>query len=205
MEEFGKSNAANRAGPTSPEAYSTMMHSKITHADSLGRSVLNLVRNVLETVLPAIVLAFLITHFVGQRTLVLSCSMEPNLHENQQLIVDKLTYHFRQPERGEIVVIDMGEGEIPLIKRVVGLPGETLEIKDNRVLIDGQVLSEPYLAEAYQRDYGPVTIPKDSVFVMGDNRNNSRDSRMIGAITLDRIVSRAWVRVWPVEDIGLLK
>ena len=193
MQDFGKSDAMN-------EEYSTRPNS-----DSLGRTALKLMRDVLETVLPAIILAFLITHFVGQRTLVLSCSMEPNLHENQQLIVDKLTYHFRHPERGEIVVIDMGEGEIPLIKRVVGLPGETLEIKDNRVLIDGQVLSESYLAEAYQHDYGPFTIPADSVFVMGDNRNNSRDSRMIGPIALDRIVSRAWVRVWPVEDIGLLK
>jgi len=205
MQDFGKSDATNTVEPSSSEAYATMTRPEIAPSDSIGRIALKLVRDILETVVPAILLAFLITHFVGQRTLVLSCSMEPNLHENQQLIVDKLTYHFRQPERAEIVVIDMGEDEIPLIKRVIGLPGETLEIKDNRVLIDGQVLSEPYLAEAYQRDYGPVTIPKDAVFVMGDNRNNSRDSRMIGTITLDRIVSRAWVRVWPFEDIGLLK
>ena len=205
MQDFGKSDATNIVEPSSSEAYATMTRPEIAPSDSIGRIALKLVRDILETVVPAILLAFLITHFVGQRTLVLSCSMEPNLHENQQLIVDKLTYHFRRPERAEIVVIDMGEDEIPLIKRVIGLPGETLEIKDNRVLIDGQVLSEPYLAEAYQRDYGPVTIPKDAVFVMGDNRNNSRDSRMIGTITLDRIVSRAWVRVWPFEDIGLLK
>ncbi|MFN2283655.1 MAG: signal peptidase I [Anaerolineae bacterium] len=205
MQDFGKSDTTNTVEPSSSEAYATMTRPEIAPSDSIGRIALKLVRDILETVVPAILLAFLITHFVGQRTLVLSCSMEPNLHENQQLIVDKLTYHFRRPERAEIVVIDMGEDEIPLIKRVIGLPGETLEIKDNRVLIDGQVLSEPYLAEAYQRDYGPVTIPKDAVFVMGDNRNNSRDSRMIGTITLDRIVSRAWVRVWPFEDIGLLK
>jgi signal peptidase I len=200
MQDFDEPNAANTVEPSSAEEDSTM-----TQSDSIGRIALKLARETLGTVLPAIVLAFLITHFVGQRTLVLSCSMEPNLYENQQLIVDKLTYHFRQPERGEIVVIDMGKGEISLIKRVIGLPGETLEIKNNRVLIDGQVLSEPYLAEAFQRDYGPVTIPEDTVFVMGDNRNNSRDSRMIGPIAIDRIVSRAWVRVWPVEDIGLLK
>jgi signal peptidase I len=200
MRDFDEPNAAKTVEPSSSEEDSTM-----TQSDSIGRIALKLARETLGTVLPAIVLAFLITHFVGQRTLVLSCSMEPNLYENQQLIVDKLTYHFRQPERGEIVVIDMGEGEISLIKRVIGLPGETLEIKNNRVLIDGQVLSEPYLAEAFQRDYGPVTIPEDTVFVMGDNRNNSRDSRMIGPIAIDRIVSRAWVRVWPVEDIGLLK
>jgi signal peptidase I len=205
MRDFDEPNAANTVEPSSSEEYPTMTRSEITHSDSFGRIALKLMRDVVQTVLPAIILAFLITHFVGQRTLVLSCSMEPNLYENQQLIVDKLTYHFRQPERGEIVVIDMGEGEIPLIKRVIGLPGETLEIKNNRVLIDGQVLSEPYLAEVYQHDFGPVTIPEGNVFVMGDNRNNSRDSRMIGPVALDRILSRAWVRVWPVEDIGLLK
>ena len=198
MQDFDRSDTTRTEEPVSPEDNATRSY-------TTGQVLLKLVREILGTVLPAIILAFLITHFVGQRTLVLSCSMEPNLYENQQLIVDKLTYHFRQPERGEIVVIDMGADEIPLIKRVIGLPGETLEIKNNRVLIDGQVLSEPYVAEAYQRDYGPVTIPADSVFVMGDNRNNSKDSRMIGSITLDRIVSRAWVRVWPFEDIGLLK
>ncbi len=200
MLDFDRPNAAKVVKLASPEE-----HSPATRSDSIGRIVLRLMRDVMETVLPAIILAFLITHFVGQRTLVLSCSMEPNLYENQQLIVDKLTYHFRQPERGEIVVIDMGEGEIPLIKRVIGLPGETLEIKNNRLLIDGQVLSEPYLAEAFQRDYGPVTVPEDTIFVMGDNRNNSKDSRMIGPVAVERILSRAWVRVWPVEDIGLLK
>jgi len=169
-----------------------------------GRAILRFFREVLETVLPAIVLAFLITHFVGERTVVLGQSMEPNLHQDEQLIIDKLSYRFRQPARGEIVVVAMGEGEIPLIKRVVGLPGETLQIENNRVLIDGETLSEPYLGNIVQRDYGPITVAEGHVFVMGDNRNYSRDSRSIGAVTLDRIIARAWVRVWPFEEMGLL-
>ena len=169
------------------------------------RYLTTLLRDVLETVIPAVVLALLITHFVGQRTMVLSQSMEPNLHENQQLIIDKMSYHLRAPKRGEIVVLEVAESEIPYIKRVVGLPGETLEIVNNRVLIDGEVLSEPYLAEVRQRNYGPLHIPEGHVFVMGDNRNFSRDSRIIGPIPIEHITARAWVSVWPPEDAGLLK
>jgi signal peptidase I len=205
MQKFDMPIAANTVTTTSLEAYPTMTRFAITRPVSIGRIALRLIHNFLETAGLAVLLALFITHFVGQRTFVLSCSMEPVLTENQQVIVDKLTYQFRQPERGDIVVVDMGKGEIPFIKRVVGLPGETLEIRNNRVRINGQVLSEPYLAEAYQRNYGPITIPEDNIFVMGDNRNNSKDSRMIGPVTMNRILSRAWVRVWPFEKIGLLK
>lgn len=159
----------------------------------------------LETVAPAFVIALLITHFVGEKTLVLGQSMEPNLHDHQQLIVDKLSYRFHSPERGDIVVIDVDDSPIPLIKRVIGLPGETLLIRGNRVFIDGQQLSEPYLSDIVQHDYGPVEIPPGHVFVMGDNRPSSRDSRSIGAIGFGQIIARAWFSVWPVEEIGLLK
>jgi len=170
-----------------------------------GRQFLRqLLGDVLGTILPAIVVAFLITHFIGERTVVLGQSMEPNLFQNQQLIIDKLSYHFRTPERGEIVVVDVETSDIPYIKRVVGLPGETLEIRNNRVIINGEVLSEPYLSEVWQRDYGPVEIPEGHVFVMGDNRNVSQDSRSIGPVAIDAIIARAWARVWPVEDVGLL-
>ena len=85
------------------------------------------------------------------------------------------------------------------------MPGETLEIADNRVLIDGEVLSEPYLADVVQQDYGPIHIPKGHVFVMGDNRSFSRDSRIIGPVPIENITSRAWITVWPLEDAGLLR
>ena len=171
----------------------------------LQKQIIALARDVLETVIPAVIIALLITHFVGERTVVLSQSMEPNLHENQQLIVDKLSYRFRTPERGEIVTLEVEDSEIPYIKRVVGLPGETLEIRNNRLLIDGEVLSEPYLADVVQQNYGPIHIPEGHVFVMGDNRSYSRDSRIIGTIPIEHITSRAWITVWPLEDIGLLK
>ncbi|MBN1581873.1 MAG: signal peptidase I [Anaerolineae bacterium] len=159
----------------------------------------------LETIAPAFVIALLITYFVGEKTVVLGHSMEPSLHQDEQLIVDKLSYRFHYPERGDIVIVDVPDSNLPLIKRVIGLPGETLEIKDNRVFINGQALSEPYLSDVAQHRYGPIEIPPEHIFVMGDNRNASRDSRAIGPVRVDQIIARAWVRVWPVEDMGLLK
>lgn len=186
-----------------------MTHTPLSDSEqprtTLQKILIALVRDVLETVIPAMIFALLITHFVGERTGVLSQSMEPSLHVDQQLIVDKMSYRFRQPERGEIVTLDVADSAIPYIKRVVGLPGETLEIRNNRVLIDGEVLSESYLAEVVQHDYGPVLVPEGHVFVMGDNRNNSRDSCIIGPIPIDNITSRAWITVWPPEDAGLLR
>jgi len=186
------------------ESCNDVATAKVAPSPTIGLILLQVLKEILGTIIPAVVIAFLLTHYVGQKTIVLSQSMEPNLYADQQIIVDKVTYHFRTPERGEIVVIDVPESEIPYIKRVVGLPGETLEIKDNRVWIDGVVLSESYLAEVYQCNYGPVQIPEDHIFVMGDNRNNSRDSRYIGPVALDQVLSRAWMRVWPLEKAGLL-
>jgi signal peptidase I len=103
------------------------------------------------------------------------------------------------------VVVDLEEYETPLIKRVVGLPGETVEIRDNQLYIDGRPLAEGYLPGVGQRNYGPVQVPPAHVFIMGDNRNVSRDSRVFGAVPVDRIVGRAWLSYWPVDDIGLFE
>ena len=171
---------------------------------SLVNFFIRLVKEAVETILPALIIAFLVTHFLGERTVVLGQSMEPNLYQNQQLIIDKLSYRFHNPHRGDIVVVDVINSDIPYIKRVIGLPGEVLEVKNNRVYIDGMVLSETYISEVMQGDFGPVMIPDDHVFVMGDNRRFSRDSRSIGTIPIDDILARAWFRVWPLDDFGSL-
>lgn len=167
--------------------------------------IYHLAKEVLETVLPALIIAFLVTHFLGERTVVYGQSMEPYLHPNQQLIIDKLSYRFHEPRRGDIVVIDVESSDIPYIKRVVGLPGEVLHVQNNRVYINGDVLSESYISEVMQDDFGPVTIPANHIFVMGDNRPYSRDSRTVGTIPLDNIIARAWFRVWPLTDFGPLQ
>ena len=170
---------------------------------SLGKVVRFVLKEILTTVIPALILAFLLTHFVGEKVVVYSQSMEPNLHEEQQIIVEKVSGYFQIPERGDIVIVDVAGEEIPLIKRVIGLPEEVLEIKNNQVFIDGQGLIEPYLAEGTQRDFGPVYIPAEHVFVMGDNRNNSRDSRMLGPVPLAWIKAKAWISVWPADEVHI--
>lgn len=161
-----------------------------------------LLSEIVDTVLPAIVIAILITLFVAQGTYVFGQSMEPNLHSDQRLIVEKVSYRLRGPRRGDIVVVQVSGYEIPPIKRVIGLPGETIEIRQGQVWIDGQALDEAYLADIVQQDYGPYTVPADHVFVMGDNRNLSGDSRLFGPVPLTNVWGRAWLSYWPPQDFG---
>jgi signal peptidase I len=164
-----------------------------------------IIKEILETLIPAVLLALIISHFVAQTTYVRGYSMEPNLHDQERLITEKMSYHFRAPQRGDIVIIGVGEGQIPLIKRVVGLPGETLAIHGNQVYINGLPLSEPYLTNVVQQDFGPVHVPVGCFFAMGDNRGASADSRTYGPFHLDQILGRAWMSYWPLDEAGLLR
>jgi signal peptidase I len=138
--------------------------------------------------------------------------MEPTLADEDNLIVDKITYLFRDPKRTEIVVFPYRDREgVYYIKRVIGLPGETVYIDENGyVYIDGKVLKEDYIKEL-ANDAGiasvPVVLGEDEYFVMGDNRNNSSDSRdpSVGNIQRDQIIGKAFLRIWPLNKIGILK
>ncbi len=171
------------------------------------RRVLRFVREVLETVIPALLIALLINVFVGQATRVDGQSMEPNLHTDQRLVVEKVSYRFHGPRRFDIVVLKLpDQGDELLIKRVVGLPGETVEIKDGHVYINGEALDEPFTPEETRsRRYEKVTVPPLHVFVLGDNRNRSNDSRSFGPVPIDDIVGRAWLSYWPPDDVGLVR
>ena len=171
----------------------------------LGKMLYGLLVEVVDTVLPALVIAVLINLFVAQGTYVHGQSMEPNLHTDQRLIVEKVSYRLRDPRRGDIVVVRVPDHEVPLIKRVIGLPGETVEIREGRVWVDGQPLDEVYLENIQQRDYGPSTVPDLHVFVMGDNRNHSNDSRFFGPVHVDQIWGRAWLSYWPLQEFGFLR
>ncbi len=163
-------------------------------------------REVLETVLPALLIALAINLFLGESRRVEMQSMEPTLYENQRVIVEKISYRLHPPRRGDIVVLRVPHGrpEPPLIKRVIGLPGETVEIANGSVLIDGQALDEPYLDQLTYQGNGPVVVPPDEVYVLGDNRGFSNDSRYFGTVPFSNIVGRAWLRYWPLSQIGLL-
>jgi signal peptidase I len=158
-----------------------------------------------ETVLPAIVIAVLINLFLAQATRVYGSSMEPNLYTDQRLVVEKVSYRLHGPHRGDVVVLRMPErGPELLIKRIIALPGEQIDIRNGQVYINGVVLDEPYLSQTTTGRSGPVTVPEGHVFVMGDNRGASNDSRAFGPVELERVVGRAWVSYWPIEQFGLV-
>ena len=171
-----------------------------------GRKVVRFLREVLETILPAILIALLINVFVGQATRVEGQSMEPNLHTDQRLVVEKVSYRFHGPQRFDIVVPRLpSQDDELLIKRVVGLPGETVEIRDGEVYINGKMLDEPFLnVETRPGRQSSITVPPLHVYVMGDNRNHSNDSRSFGPIPIENIVGRAWISYWPLENVGLV-
>ena len=163
-------------------------------------------REVLETVLPALLIALLINVFVGQATRVEGQSMEPSLHTDQRLVVEKVSYRFHGPQRFDVVVLRLpSQGEELLIKRVIGLPGETVEFKNGRVYINGEQLDEPFTVdETRPGRNGTVTVPPLHVYVLGDNRDRSNDSRSFGPVPIDNVVGRAWLSYWPLEDVGLV-
>lgn len=157
------------------------------------------------------VLTWVIITFVGQRTRVDGRSMMNTLHDGDNLIVEKLSYRFSDPKRFDIIVFPPTGKKEYYIKRIIGLPGETVQIDENgNIYINGELLEENYGAETIQnpgRAANPITLGDDEYFVMGDNRNNSKDSRSeeVGNVKRSQIIGRAWLRIWPLNKFGLLK
>jgi signal peptidase I len=153
----------------------------------------------------ALLVAFLVRTFVLAHFVVDGESMETTLYDGDRVFVNKLSYRLHDPNRGDVVVLHeiSGASERDLIKRVIALPGETIQIRSCQVLIDGRLLEEPYLdPEDMQpgscgEEVAPVTVPDEHVFVMGDNRGGSQDSRTLGPISEDDLVGRAFVVFWP--------
>jgi signal peptidase I len=170
----------------------------------------------------ALVIALLIKTFLFQAFYIPSESMKPTLNVGDRVLVNKLSYRAHDVNRGDIVVFETppkakdANGKIKdLVKRVVGLPGETLETHDGIVFVNGRQLEEPYLRNGVRTcalnsnpggctDFPTTTVPSGDVFVMGDNRTASKDSRAFGPITESSIVGRVFVRIWPVNDLGFL-
>lgn len=171
-------------------------------------------REILSTILyllAVVALTFLFVKFVGQRTHVNGDSMNVTLEDGDNLIVDKLSYRFKDPERYDIIVFPYRYQEKTYyIKRIIGLPGETVQIIDGMIYIDGEMLSESYGKEVME--YAgiasePIELAEDEYFVLGDNRNNSSDSRdpSVGNVHKDQIIGKAFVRIWPLNKFGILK
>jgi len=176
-----------------------------------------IVKEVISTIVYLLLVCcavYLLITYVGQRTIVSGDSMEPTLSHQDNLIVDKLSYRFHEPERFDIIVFPFQYAENTYyIKRIIGLPNEKVRIDaDGVIYINGRVLQESYGREVIRPDKiglasEEITLGPDEYFVMGDNRNNSADSRVaeVGNIKKEDIIGRAWVRIWPFSDIEVLK
>ena len=175
----------------------------------------NVVKEIISTILYILAVllgTYLLITFVGQRTSVSGSSMEPTLSNNDQLILDKISYRFSEPKRFDIIVFPFQYKENTYyVKRVIGLPGETVQIDlEGNIYINGEILVEDYGKEKINFPglaVEPITLGNDEYFVMGDNRNNSSDSRdpSVGNIRRSNIIGKAWVRIWPLNKFGVLK
>ncbi|GAA4653395.1 signal peptidase I [Anaerocolumna aminovalerica] len=153
---------------------------------------------------------FVIINYVGQRTVVQGQSMENTLFDRDNLIINKLSYHFIAPKRFDIIVFPIKTSKKYYIKRIIGLPGETLQIKNGNIYINSELLEENYGKEIMNYSGTasvPITLNEDEYFVLGDNRNHSSDSRDpdVGVINKDRIIGKAWLRIWPLNKFGFAK
>ncbi len=164
----------------------------------------------IKTIGLSLLLAFGIRTFIAEARYIPSGSMEPTLQVNDRLIIEKVGYRFGSPERGDIVVFDPTDTLLQqnfrdaFIKRVIGLPGETVEVKGGRVFINGRPLAEDYIAAKPDYQWGPEVVAEGSYLVLGDNRNSSYDSHYWGFVPRDRIIGRAIVRFWPLDRAGTI-
>jgi signal peptidase I len=169
----------------------------------------------LQTIGMSLLLAFGVRTFAAQAYFIPSGSMEPTLQIDDKIMVDKVSYRFKLPQRGDIVVFQPPERVIAecgapnthdaWIKRVIGLPGDKVEVKGRRVLVNNHSLSESYIAQKPAYQWGPAIVPQGSYLVFGDNRNNSCDGHTWGFLPQNRLIGHAFIRYWPLNRVGALK
>ncbi|CDN12080.1 MAG: signal peptidase I [Richelia sp.] len=160
----------------------------------------------------ALVLAFLIRTFIAEPRYIPSDSMVPTLLTGDRLVIEKISYHFHSPQFGDIIVFQPPEElqnrgyqkNQAFIKRVIGEPGNVVSINTGEVFLDGKSLQEDYIAEPPNQPFPPVKVPPDNLFVMGDNRNDSNDSRYWGFLPKHNVIGRAVFRFWPLGRIGFI-
>ncbi|HEY9877828.1 MAG TPA: signal peptidase I [Leptolyngbyaceae cyanobacterium] len=158
----------------------------------------------------ALAIALIVRFFIAEPRFIPSNSMEPTLNIGDRLIVEKVSYRLHPPHRGDIVVFNpppqltaLGyDRRQAFIKRVIGEPGQTLQVNQGRVYVDGEALEETYIREAPNYQMLPITVPPGAVFVMGDNRNDSNDSHIWGVLPQSNIIGRATYRFWPLDHFG---
>ena len=184
-----------------PAAYETVLEETADQEDQ-HLSVKAIVREVIETAIMTVVI-FLLVRMAFQNFRIEGQSMETNLHHGQFLIVSKLVYYLHPPERGDVVVFHSPQNpRKDFIKRVVGLPGEDVEMREGAVYVNGVRVHETYISNPGNRSWGPEVVGEFEYFVLGDNRANSSDSRSWGMLDGDAIIGKAWVSYWPPSTLG---
>jgi signal peptidase I len=163
----------------------------------------------LQTLGLSVILALGLRTFVAEARYIPSGSMEPTLEINDRLVIEKISYHFNPPQRGDIVVFWPPDNLFPegkrrdaFIKRVIGLPDDTVEIRDGTVFVNGEALEENYIKAEPTYTWGPATVPPRSYLVLGDNRNSSYDSHSWGFVPEENVIGKAVVRFWPPSRVG---
>ena len=162
----------------------------------------------IQAIVIAVVLALLIRTFLFEVIQIEGSSMMPTFHEKDRVVVDRLTYRFSAPKRGDVVIFkNPDDMSLNYIKRVIAVPGETVEVKDGKVYVNDEPLSEPYIQEPPLDYFEKVTVPQNTIFVLGDNRNHSRDSRdpSVGFIPTVNILGKAKLKIWPLSDMKWYK
>lgn len=163
-----------------------------------------------KTLVSAMLLAFGIRACVAEARFIPSESMLPTLEIDDRLIIEKISYRFRKPERGDVVVFRPTDAlkeqnfNEAFIKRVIGIPGDIIEVRNGEVYVNDRQLTEKYILDPPNYEYGPVKVPSEQYFVLGDNRNNSLDSHHWGFVPLENLIGRAAVRFWPPQRLGPL-
>jgi signal peptidase I len=173
-------------------------------APSLWYKLGTALRELIETLVLTLVI-FLVIRFAVQNFRIEGFSMEPNFHDGQYLFVNKLIYMLQPPQRGDVIVfVPPNNSSRDFIKRVIGLPGERVEIRSGTVFINGEPLIENYPLNPGAYSTGAIVVPPDEYFVLGDNRNYSSDSHSWGTVPAKKIIGKAWFSYWPPQMIGLV-